>query len=133
MKVTQYLRNVSIMPQASYYSGSPAKRTDLDGQKLFSIYSDLTKECGEKAGDNFISLVRGMETLALTPFINSLFALETNGWIYTKKGVSNKKIYVDSIGTAKATVFNALTGGTSTVDETKIIKSEFESLLKERK
>ena len=134
-KLKDIIRNNRMSTRPEYYSGRGAITCDLDGQMLEGIYQGIKKEFGAKPAQNFVKMVDDIKVLSATTFLEELYMLCGNGWVYKKKpkehqanGISIPKNeqgeYDDrSMMSGMLGMFAAM--GNNGRDETPVIKNYF--------
>lgn len=80
MQTRKIISSVGLSDSPEYYSGRGATISDIDGEKLYSIYKKILEEMGEKQAKAFVTMVKSLKQLSATNFINALYALEINDW-----------------------------------------------------
>ena len=115
---------MSVRPE--FYSGRGAIRCDLNSQSLEKIWTCIQKNFGDEAAESFVIMVERMPKLTATDFLIALARLERGEWKKPEVAArnDNKGFYFTAAGTAKATVYAALSG-MSEADETRSIRDPF--------
>jgi hypothetical protein len=121
-KVREFVQNVGMSARPEFYSGRDAMTCDLNGKQLEGIYQSIINEFGEDAGKNYIQMVSDIKVLSATTFLNSLYSLCNNDWLWNKNN-EGSDISIDGEGSAWGTTGSVLFGGQR--DETMSIKSGF--------
>ncbi|MBR6504844.1 MAG: hypothetical protein IKT41_03940 [Clostridia bacterium] len=121
------VHEVGMSARPEYYSGRGARRSDLSGEKLIAIHKIITEKLGKSQAKEFVTMVKSISCLSATNFLNSLFALEANDWVYHQReendidlgpdGPGRLAIGIASLGEA---MFSSSHG-----DETYIIRNSF--------
>lgn len=118
--------------RAEYYSGRGAIMSDLNGKHLIAIYQKLARLDRIKAL-NMMKMTLHMPTLGATEFLESLYNLVENNYVFEKTIISTNNLSLGSARTeernsiAIASIATFLCG--SKRDETATIKAQFISLL----
>lgn len=81
-KLKEIIRNNKMSIRPEYYSGRGATTSDLNGNILFGIHRDLKNEFGESAALGFVKMINGIKVLSATAFLNGLYDLYYNNWVY---------------------------------------------------
>lgn len=114
-----------------YYSGRGAILSDLNSELLEAIFQGIKKEIGDDAAESFVGMVASIDRLSATFFLNSLYALEANGWKWVLAGDSKASDHIDvgpdddgrvAVGFASMASWM---GGGSERNETFMISSDF--------
>ncbi len=123
-----------VSGRPEFYSGYGASRSNIGPDHLEMIYGGVLKERGADAAKAFVALVAGAPSLAATAFLNALYGLEANDWVYTKRdGTSrvteNIEIAKDeegnyAVGHGMMSMFAAMSSQ-GRYDETEDIRFEF--------
>lgn len=115
--------SVGMCERPEYYLGRGARTSDLDGNKLYSIYQKITQEIGEKQAKTFVNMIKEMKMLSATNFLNAFYELEQNNW---ELNISerNTKNYDVTEAIAFATLSNVISDRNQR-DDTDWIKSVF--------
>ena len=92
------VHEVGMSARPEYYSGRGARRSDLSGEKLIAIHKIITEKLGERQAKEFVTMIKNISCLSATNFLNSLFALEANGWVYKKVEESDVDLGPDGPG-----------------------------------
>lgn len=123
-----------LSPHPDYYSGRGATVGDLNSEMLGQLHAGIVKEIGQKAGEQFLDMVSGIDVLSATLFLNSLFALEANKWKWKKRkkeSKANDHIEITSSPDPDEKFVSGMVsleswlGGGSMRDETPLIRDEF--------
>ena len=123
----EIVRLAGMCPEPSYYSGRGARRSDLSGERLIAIHKKIKEEIGESQAKEFVTMVRKISCLSATNFLNALFALEANEWVYYQCEESNIDLGPDGPG-RMAVGLGSLAGAmffSGNRDETDLIKNDF--------
>ena len=127
-KLKDIIRNNRMSTRPEYYSGRGATTSDLNDQILFGIHKDLKKDFGEDAGNGFVKMIDGIKVLSATAFLNGLYELYYNNWIYNEQQPDSITIQKDDDGNYNSTV--GMIGVIDSLfscgrDDTQQIKSHF--------
>lgn len=127
-KLKDIIRNNRMSTRPEYYSGRGATTSDLNEQILFGIHKDLKNEFGEDAGNGFVKMIDGIKVLSATAFLNGLYELYYNNWIYNEQQPDSITIQKDDDGNYNSTV--GMIGVIDSLfscgrDDTQQIKSHF--------
>jgi len=76
------VHEVGMSARPEFYSGRGARRSDLSGEMLIAIHKIITEKLGENQAKEFVTMIQNISCLSATNFLNSLFALEANNWVY---------------------------------------------------
>ena len=127
---TSTKRRMSGRPE--YYSGRGATLSDLNSELLQMIWKGVKKEIGKKAAAAFAEMVADIDVLSATCFLNTLYALEVQGWVWKKpNGCQGDMDHIDvgpegegrlAVGMASIA---AWMGGGSNRDDTLMIRGGF--------
>ncbi|MGE5328513.1 MAG: hypothetical protein ACM3KR_03270 [Deltaproteobacteria bacterium] len=126
--VEKILHDAGMSSSAEYYSGRGATLSDLNGNTLIKIYSQIKEAFGSTAGNHFLELIRDINVLSATDFIVALKKLERNDWVWAEHMSENEQgrgIAFNNEASAFATVIEVLSRCSYQVDDTDIIKSDF--------
>ncbi len=121
--------SVRMSGRPEFYSGRPARHYDLSGKQLFGIYTKIKEELGEEQATAFVTMVEKIGSLSATNFLNTLYALEANEWVYDDKlSINDSDIDVGPDNPSRnaiafATIASAISGGGH--DETEYIRNTF--------
>ena len=108
-----------------FYSARGATTTDLNSNKLETIYQSVKREVGQDAANNFLYMVLDMEKLSATDFLLSFYALGSNDWKWEQELASKEKgLYVTNETTGFGTIAGVLLGDNDK-DESDAIVGEF--------
>lgn len=77
---SEILRRNRMNNRPDYYSGRGATLTDLTSEHLEGIHSDIQKNHGDEAAEQFIDMVEEIEVLSATAFVQAIQRLEKNQW-----------------------------------------------------
>lgn len=127
-KLKDIIRNNRMSTRPEYYSGRGATTSDLNDQILFGIHKDLKKDFGEDAGNGFVKMIDGIKVLSATAFLNGLYELYYNNWIYNEQQPDSITIQKDDDGNYNSNV--GMIGVMESLfscgrDDTQQIKSHF--------
>lgn len=118
IEIVNSVRGMSSRPE--FYSGRGAVFSDLSGNHLFEIHSKIREKIGTEQADAFVTMVENLECLSATNFLNALYSLEANNWVYQPVEESNIDLGPDgpgrmaiALGTIGASLFS--TGRDDTV------------------
>ena len=119
------INSIGRCERPEYYSGRGATTTDLDGDKLFAIYTKIREEIGKKEAEAFVTMIENLEYLSMTNFLNALYALENNQWVY--KPVVENDIDIGSDNSTRGAVALGVIGSAilGKPDDTDYIKRSF--------
>ena len=125
--VEKIVHEVGMSARPEFYSGRGARRSDLSGEKLIAIHKIITENLGERQAKEFVTMIKNISCLSATNFLNSLFALEANNWVYKKGEESDIDLGPDgperlAIGIASLgeSIFSSIQR-----DETDLIRNSF--------
>jgi hypothetical protein len=121
-KVRGFVQKAGMSARPEFYSGRDAMLCDLNGEQLEKIYQSIVKDFGEEAGKNYIHMVKDIEVLSATKFLNSLYSLCNNDWMWNNTN-EESNILIDGEGSAWGTIGSVLFGGK--YDDTSSIKNGF--------
>jgi len=125
MNAKDLAREAKMIPDPTYYSGRDATTSDLDGEKLFIIYTKIREHHGEKSANAFVSMVKSMKELSATAFLTSLEIFEMNKWKFAGK-VSTSNIAIKNKENAEATMLQSFAKNFQTGNTQKIRNSFLE-------
>lgn len=96
MKITakELAHSVGLQTNPEYYYCRGAIITDLDGTMLAKIHQKIKNELGNEAANAFVTMVQNIKLLSARKFLESIYALENNGWKYSEaiqKEINEKK------------------------------------------
>ena len=77
-----YVGHVGMSKRPAYYSGHGARRGDLSAKQLLGIYDQILEHEGIGPALEFIKMVGSLKSLGATPFLEELYRLQYNGWIF---------------------------------------------------
>ena len=80
----ELVHSVGLKTQPEYYMGRGAITSDLDGEMLASIHQKIKQELGDEAAKAFVTMVKNVKLLSARKFLESIYALEKNSWIYSE-------------------------------------------------
>ena len=125
----EIIHSIGRSARPEYYSGRGATTTDLNGDKLFAIYTKITEEIGEKEAEAFVTMIENLKYLSMTNFLNALYALESNQWVY--KPVVENDIDIGPDNSSRGAVALGIIGSAilGKPDETEHIKRPFFSMI----
>ena len=78
----QLIEKARMSTRPEYYSGRGVNLSDLNWQHLQVIYNGIKENLDDAACQNFLQLIENIQSLSATNFLNQLYSLESNGWIY---------------------------------------------------
>ncbi|MEI3356570.1 MAG: hypothetical protein V8R81_06025 [Clostridia bacterium] len=122
--VKEIVCSVGMCSRPEFYLGRGARRSDLNGDKLYAIYQEIKDEFSQKKAEAFVAMVKRIQFLSATNFLKELYALEKNSWELKVEESENTTNYCG----AEAIAFAAMVGvrsGKSFRDDTYLIKGEF--------
>lgn len=122
--VKEIVCSVGMCSRPEFYLGRGARRSDLNGDKLYDIYQEIKDEFSQKKAEAFVAMVKRIQFLSATNFLKELYALEKNSWELKVEESENTTNYCG----AEAIAFAAMVGvrsGKSFRDDTYLIKGEF--------
>ena len=90
------LRTSGLCDRASYYSGRGVNRGDLNERNLVAIFRKLLK-IDQNYAIEFVEMVKQMETLGATEFINSFKKFAKNGFKLENFKVDDDNISLDGL------------------------------------
>lgn len=132
-KLKDIIRNNNMSTRPEYYSGRGATMSDLNYKILEGIYQGIEKEFGAKAAKNYVKMVADIKVLSATTFLEELYMLFHNNWIYRNKkehasGISIPKNEDGEYDERSALsgmfgMFAAMTSGNR--DDTQMIRGSF--------
>lgn len=129
--VTRYTEG-RMAARPEYYSGRGATISDLNSKLLEGIYQGILKEIGPGAADQFVLMVEDLDRVSATYFLNSLYALEANGWVWVKADAPSKSMDHMDLGRDKEglevvgfATFASWAFGGSDRDDTFLIRTDF--------
>lgn len=93
---SQILLTSGLSDRASYYSGRGVKPGDLNENNLVAIFNKLIK-IDINYGINFVEMVKEMETLGATEFINSFMNFASNNFYVNELIIENNNISLDGL------------------------------------
>ncbi len=108
----------------SYYSGRGATLSDLNSEKLETIWGGVKSIYGDKAAEAFIDMVIAIPKLSATDFLISLASLERNGFDPTSDISAINSIFPEDEGSAFGTIMSVM-GGMNDRDDTTRIRDPF--------
>jgi hypothetical protein len=133
--VSEIVIEVGMNDDPFYYSGRMALETDLSGDMLYNIYQQVKNEVGKKAAENMVILIRKINVLSATNFLNHMYGLEYAKWDYLKAYENGFNFYhhgyrrQDKEVLALIDLQRISTLASYKQDETKNIKNQFFKLL----
>lgn len=68
-----------------YYKGRGARYNDLEGTILANIHQKIKTDLGDSAAQAFVTMIQNVKVLSVKKFLESLYALEKNGWEFSEK------------------------------------------------
>lgn len=118
--------SAGMSPRPEYYSGRGAKISDLNGDILFAIYKQIKEKMGDKQAEAFVNMIENIKSLSATNFLNCLYVLEANDWIYVPFKESDIDVGPDVPG-REAIAFATLFSGYAShgEDSTEYIRNSF--------
>lgn len=123
------IRSNRMSTRPAYTSGRPAQICDLPPKALDAIWKHLgTDEFPKGAPDAFVKLVEHIEVMSATAFLNGLYDLEANDWVWVDPSDQPSPAAMDARGDGRVvqgmcTLIDTMTKGGR--DETTMIKSSF--------
>lgn len=122
----EIVRSVGMSDKPEYYSGRGARISDLPAKKLVLIYNIIKERIGAKQAETFVTMIKSLKTLSATNFLNSLYLLEANNWVYRSAYKSNIDVGPDGPG-RNAIAFATVVFGSSEYDDgdTDYIRNQF--------
>jgi hypothetical protein len=84
-KLKQIIRGNRMSTRPEYYSGRGATLSDLDYNILEGIYKGIKIEFGESAANSFVDMVDNIKVMSATTFLQELYMLFYNDWVYVIK------------------------------------------------
>lgn len=78
------VQSVGLNCRPEYYKGRGARYVDLDGTKLANIHQKIQENLGNDAAKAFVTMVENVKVLSAKKFLESLYALEQNGWSFSE-------------------------------------------------
>lgn len=121
------VHEVGMSARPEFYSARGARRSDLSGEKLIAIHKIIKEKLGERQAKEFVTMIKKISCLSATNFLNSLFALEANDWVYKKGEESDIDLGHD--GSGRLAIGIASLGEvmfpSSHGDETSLIRNSF--------
>lgn len=84
-KLKEIIRSNRLSTRPEYTSGRGAILCDLNGNQLEGIYQGILKEFGKKPAKNFIKMVADIKVMSCTTFLEELYLLHSNDWLYNNK------------------------------------------------
>lgn len=114
---------MSIRPE--YYSGRGATTSDLNSEKLTTLFNAIVAVEGERAGKAFTEMVAAIPRLTATDFLITLRRLERNGWIFVPEMIdaTSNGTYATDRMTAYLTLLSAM--DRPMPDQTVSIRADF--------
>ena len=89
--IADVLNRSGMSSRAAYYSGDGVTTSDLNSDNLVAIFKKLY-EFDYLWAANFIQMVNAMQTLGATEFIESLYALGRNGFVFSEKNLKSSNV-----------------------------------------
>ena len=120
-----------LVNSPEYYSGRGARECDLNGKMLYAIYTKLSKLDKNKAL-NMVKMTFEIPTLGATEFLESLYNLVCNNYIFDSSNISTDNF---SFGNARGkqmeiiALISLASAFGARYDCTDSIKDEFKELL----
>lgn len=108
MNIRELCDRSGITPDPSFYSGRGATTSDLNSLILGKIHTGIRQQVGDDAAAAFVRLVAAFPVPSASAFLNGLFALEANNWVFDARQAQASGICPDNFGSAFATVENVL-------------------------
>ncbi len=133
LEIREIIRSACICTLPSHYSGRPTTMDDINAKRLMTIYYGI-KNMGKEKAKAFLKMVSDMESLACTPFLNSLYNLCDYNFDYNPSLIVKSSIDLDSnsddarLMTGMATFISATNLETPFITDQ--IKWEFKQQLK---
>ena len=127
MTIREIVREAGMSDRPAYYSGRGATLSDLNSDRLGTIHRLIKEQLGDDQAQAYVQMVAGLDKASATGFLNSLYGLAANDWVYRPHTISHVDIEKDADGRHNitqgiATIFAAMN---STRDETERIRGEF--------
>ena len=123
MYAEDMLDATGMISRPEYYSGRGEMVCDLNYNQLTKIAELILQNHGPEAKANFVKMVAEMKKLSATAFIQNLYLLQRNGWVWQSEP-HRDGIAIDSEATAFAS-FAEVMFGRSDRDETPAIRNRF--------
>lgn len=82
VKIKDIVRHASMADRPSYYSGIGASSDYLGSGMLAIIHEQIGANYGARAARAFVQMVSEIPKLAPTAFLQCLYALEANDWVW---------------------------------------------------
>ena len=98
-----------IAPRPSYYSGRGPTTSDLNDAILTKMHGLIHGHHGERAAAAFVALVAALPIPSASAFLNAVFALEDNNWVFAPEQAQATNICPEDGISAFATVENVMT------------------------
>jgi hypothetical protein len=110
--LTRVLNSCGMGTHPGYFSGRGVNGSDLDDKILERIYQAIVENKGQEAGNAFVDMVEGIPVLSATDFMLTLQSLEAHDYVWNavEHSARKKGVYPDSLGSAFATVVQAMGG-----------------------
>lgn len=122
--------SVGMSGRPEFYSGRGALFEDLPIDKLVRIHTIIGENFGADAAKAFVTMMENLKSLSATNFLNALYALEANNWVYYPVHESDIDVGHDGpqrAAVAFATIFSSLS---SNRDDTEYIRMRFLSKIR---
>jgi hypothetical protein len=123
MDIREIVQNAGMSDRPAFYSGRGATLSDLNSTILQKIHDGIVKEFGKEAGEGFVQMVDELRVMSATSFLNSVYRLSHNNWVFSPELVSTSSVDIDSEGSAWGTLLGAMSRGDR--DDSLDIKSKF--------
>lgn len=133
--IKRIVTTAKMSTRPEYYSGRGAIRSDLNGTILKTIFDSVKTDFGDEAANSFVEMVKGMKQLSATAFLNELYQLAQNDFIFTASvGFGTMEIAKDKDGNYDMNhgMISMMSALTNLRDETTSIRNEFLWMIGER-
>ena len=84
-KMKSLLRANSMHHSASSYAGRGVTTSDLNEKILFSIHKDIKETFGAPAATEFVTMVKDLDNLSASSFLQGLEIFEVSNYTWNKK------------------------------------------------
>lgn len=112
-KLKKIIRSTRMSTSPEFYSGRGATLMDLNSSILEMIYQGINSEYGEEAANNYVKMVKDIEVMSATIFLEELYNLKNCNWKYVETNKDTPDI---------STLYKSLN---SRFDDTQKIKNRF--------
>ena len=82
MTAREIVSLVGMSDIPAVYANRAATWADLSGSHVLGIHNKIETEIGASAAEAFVTMVEKLNILSAFNFLNALYALEDNDWVY---------------------------------------------------